>query len=122
MLKIILVGAGGATGAVLRYLVSLIPLGNRGFPYKTLGVNLVGAVVIGVIAGLTSKYDNFNKNLELLIKVGLCGGFTTFSAFSLETLGLVEGGHIWMGIVYAVVSVILCFAGVFAGKAAVGLF
>jgi CrcB protein len=84
---ILLVAAGGALGSVLRYLVSLAALGwlGAGFPWGTLAVNLLGSAAIGLLAGL-----GIGGPARLFLVTGLLGGFTTFSAFSLETALLWE--------------------------------
>ena len=112
------IGLGGALGAVCRYLMSLIPY--RGdFPYITLLTNLLGAVLIGVVVGMASKNRELSPNLISFLKTGFCGGFTTFSTFSLETLSLLESHRIITGCLYASVSVVLCVAGVAIGMFAV---
>ena len=77
---------------------------------------LVGAVLIGLIAGLFTGRETAGQNTLLFWKTGVCGGFTTFSTFSLETLGLLEKGSWFLGILYAVLSVIACVIGVLVGK------
>lgn len=112
--SVLCVAAGGAVGAVLRYLVSLIPF--RGdLPLATLVVNLLGAFAIGFIAGISSSGD-VSKNAVLFFKTGVCGGFTTFSTFSLESLGLLEKGKTVIGAVYILLSLVGCIAGVWAGQ------
>ena len=85
MIKYLCVGLGGAVGAMLRYLIGLVPVGaSNGFPIKTLLINILGAFVIGVLAVLGEKHS-LPPLLVLTLKTGVCGGFTTFSTFSLET-------------------------------------
>lgn len=83
----LLVAAGGAVGSVLRYAVALLllPLAGTGFPWPTLAVNLVGSALIGIAAGA-----GLEGHARLLVVTGFLGGFTTFSAFSLETGALFE--------------------------------
>ena len=89
--SVLLVGAGGALGAVGRYGLSLLPW--RGdFPLPTLLTNLLGAVLIGFIAGLAGR-GRLPSGWTLFWKTGVCGGFTTFSTFSLESLTLLERGQ-----------------------------
>ena len=115
MEKILLVGAGGAIGAVLRYLISLIPF--RGdWPAATLLTNVLGALVIGVVVGLTLGEHGPSEGAVLFLKAGVCGGFTTFSTFSLETLTLLERGRLLPGLGYAGASLVLCVAGVWLGR------
>lgn len=108
------VGLGGALGAMGRYGISLIPLKSV-FPWLTLLTNVLGALVIGFVVGVTA--DNAaSPNTVLFWKTGVCGGFTTFSTFSLETLRLLEGGQTDAGLLYAGASLMLCIAGVYIGE------
>ncbi len=76
------------------------------FPYGTLGVNIIGCLAIGFIIGVTEKF-NLTPEWRLFLATGLCGGFTTFSAFSAETLQLIRNGQPWYAIAYMCGSVIL---------------
>lgn len=108
MLNCLLVGIGGFIGAVLRYLISLIPIKNPvSFPVNTFIINIVGAFAIGCIAFAVSKNENIDPKLLLLLKVGVCGGFTTFSTFALETAELIKGGSVAVALIYVLTSVIL---------------
>ncbi len=78
----LLVGAGGAIGSMARYATALL-IGARMFPFATLTVNVAGSFIIGVLLGLSMK-SNISDNTWKFLAVGVCGGFTTFSAFSLE--------------------------------------
>lgn len=116
-MNILAVGAGGFIGSVFRYLIGLIPFLSRGvIPFHTLLVNFLGAILIGMIVRYADSCGNMNETVMLFLKVRICGGFTTFSAFSLEALGMLEGGKLLLFAVYAAASVILCLAGVFIGK------
>ena len=117
MVNFCLVALGGAVGALLRYLISLLPY-HGAFPVLTLMTNLLGALAIGVVVGLA---DDLGEHRTLFLKTGVCGGFTTFSTFSLETLALFEDGKIGLGALYAAASLALCVLGVWAGKSAVRL-
>ena len=109
------VGIGGALGAMARYGLGTIPL-RGGFPYMTFLINLSGAVIIGFFVGLMMTRKEMNPNLILFVKVGVCGGFTTFSTFSLEVLNMFEDHHPVIASAYAVVSVITCVLGVWIGR------
>ena len=108
------VALGGALGAAGRYLLSLIPL-SAGFPLTTLLTNFLGAVVIGAVAQAAGQLP-LSPGAVLFLKSGLCGGFTTFSTFSLETVTLLERGRWLAGGGYALSSVALCLGGVLLGR------
>lgn len=111
------VGAGGFIGEVLRYLLGFLPVSEKtDFPVITLGINILGAFAIGIISQAASKYGIGDSRLILLLKTGVCGGFTTFSTFALESSNLAASGRQWMAAVYMVSSVILCLGAVMAGK------
>lgn len=116
MIQLLSVMFGGAVGAGARYLISLIPL-KTDFPLLTLLTNLLGAVLIGAIVGLNAGGGKLPANAVLFFKTGLCGGFTTFSTFSLEALTLLERGKTAAGCLYIAASLLLCLAGVAAGRA-----
>lgn len=118
MLECLAVGAGGFIGAVCRYLMGLIPY-EGDFPLITLIINFVGGIVIGAIAGFSQNVFPLPDKLSLFLKTGICGGFTTFSTFSLETYNLIFGGKKLMGLAYAGLSIVLCVAGVWMGISAV---
>ena len=107
------VGLGGAVGAMLRYAISLIPY-KCGFPLLTFVTNILGALIIGFIVGYASK-RNVNDSLMLFLKTGLCGGFTTFSTFSLEAYNLFVSGSKILAVCYAVLSAVCCIIGVWLG-------
>lgn len=107
------VGLGGAVGAMLRYAISLIPY-KGGFPLLTFVTNILGALLIGFIVGYASK-RNVNDSLMLFLKTGLCGGFTTFSTFSLEAYNLFVSGSKILAVCYAGLSAVCCIIGVWLG-------
>ena len=98
-----------------RYAISLIPV-KTGFPILTLITNALGAILIGFIVGLVSKRDDISPNAVLFWKTGVCGGFTTFSTFSLEAFSLIENHQIALGGAYIVISVGFCIAGIMLGR------
>lgn len=112
-MNFLFVALGGALGAVCRYSLSLVTV-KLDFPLMTFITNLVGAFLIGLIAGLAQK-KNLSANLVLFLKTGFCGGFTTFSTFSLEAFMLLQKGAYLTAVLYMVLSVILCIAGVALG-------
>lgn len=111
----LMVGLGGFVGSVGRYLISKIPCGTvSGFPVATFAVNIIGAFAIGCIAAAAGK--NLDARLLLFLKVGICGGFTTFSTFSLETWQLVESGAWVTALVYVTASTLLGVPAVFSAQ------
>lgn len=116
--RLLLVGLGGAVGAMLRYAMStgLLHLSGASaaapprFPLATLAVNLLGCLVAGVLAGGIARHDWFTPDVRALLIVGVLGGFTTFSAFGLETLALLRRGDVAMAAVYVAASVLLGLA------------
>lgn len=111
MINCLIVGLGGAVGAVMRYLIGLLPFNpDNSFPIKTFIINVVGAFVIGIVAALAAK-NAMNPKLVLFLKVGICGGFTTFSSFALETDQLLMKGQSLTAVLYVLLSI---FAGVMA--------
>lgn len=111
----IFVGLGGFSGAVLRYLLTLIPV-KSDFPLMTFIVNISGAVLIGFIVGAAGVIPNVSQSLVLFAKTGVCGGYTTFSTFALESANLFKNQHRLLGICYIVLSVVVCFLGVILGQ------
>ena len=117
MVDCLFVGFGGFLGSVCRYLVGLIPIKSEsGFPIKTLIINVAGAFIIGMIATIASKNKSLNPHLVLMIKVGVCGGFTTFSTFAYETTDLMKSGSMVVAIGYVCASVILSVLSVFVAQ------
>ena len=116
MYQLLLVMAGGALGSAARFLVGRATLRGFGpdFPYGTLTVNLVGGFAMGVLAGFLARHS-LGENWRVLLGVGVLGGFTTFSAFSLDVVVLIERGSIGVALGYALVSVIGSVLTLFAG-------
>lgn len=115
---LLLVAAGGAVGSVARYLLSLSTMQAAGlpkFPLGTFAVNIVGCLLAGVLAGLAERYAWFDVDTRLLLMVGLLGGFTTFSAFGIETAQLLRRGEWLLATGYVGGSVLLGIAAVLLG-------
>ena len=113
-LNCVFVGLGGLVGSVLRYLFSLIPLEHEsGFPLVTLGINVLGAFLLGLIMAYAGKSASLDPRALLFLKVGVCGGFTTFSTFALEAHGLLSGGKPIVALLYMLLSVVLCVLAVY---------
>jgi fluoride exporter len=118
MLNFLLVGLGGGVGAMARYGVSLaIPQAPGGWPWATFLINVSGSLLIGVLAGWLSAKGEAGEPWRLLLGVGVLGGFTTFSAYSLETLRLIERNDIAGAATYAIGSVLAGLAAVAIGLA-----
>ena len=116
--NVLTVGAGGALGASARYLMGLLPVQPRsGFPLITLTINVLGALCIGVLAAVGAKSGTLSPGMLLFLKVGVCGGFTTFSTLSLETANLLQSGRTGTAAAYVILSVLLCVAAVFGAQA-----
>ena len=116
-----LVALGGAAGAVLRYqtgraLTGLLgPATVASFPWATLVVNIVGSLAMGLLAGWLARHGAASETWRLLIGVGLLGGFTTFSAFSLEMMLLIERGQATTAFAYALISVLAGVTALYIG-------
>ena len=117
MKQILLVGLGGATGSMLRYLAQVITLKHysASFPLATFVVNVAGCFVAGLIFGLIAQETTDAQNLKLLLITGFCGGFTTFSAFALENVRLMNSGNTTTAIVYTLASVVAGLIAVWIG-------
>ena len=119
MNPIILVMSGGAIGAGMRYGLSrALPIGNGGWPWPTFTANVLGGLAMGVLAAWVLRGDSSAESLRLFVGVGVLGGFTTFSAFSLEMMQMAGRGQFGLAAGYAVASVLLAFGALFAGMIA----
>ena len=110
------IGCGSFIGGAARYIISVaMKAMSKGFPWGTLIVNLVGSLVIGLLWGFFSKNSSESSSWALFMTVGICGGFTTFSAFSKEGLMMLQAGNFMSLMAYVVISVIAGIALVEAG-------
>jgi fluoride exporter len=115
----LLVFIGGGLGSTLRYLVNIIcpKLFGPAFPYHTFIINISGSTVMGLIAGYLAFKGDAVASWRLFLMTGILGGYTTFSAFSLDTAVLYERGELGLALFYVLGSVVLSIAGLFAGLA-----
>lgn len=114
------VGVGSALGALARWLISEALQGapGSGFPWGTLWVNVLGSLLIGAYAARIAPggcWHDHGPALRLFVMTGFCGGFTTFSVFSLETLLLAQAGRLGLAATYVIASLVLWLIGVWAG-------
>ncbi|KQM47236.1 fluoride efflux transporter CrcB [Sphingomonas sp. LB2R24] len=120
MLPLLYVMVGGAVGSGARYLTgrAMLSLLGPDYPFGTLAVNLIGGLLMGVLVGVLAR-NTASETWRLLLGVGVLGGFTTFSAFSLDVVTMIERGAIGVAFGYVLVSVIGSVAALFAGLSAV---
>lgn len=114
---LVLVALGGGVGSVLRYLVSKIVYKwfPAYIPMGTFAVNVLGCFMIGLFFGLAIKNASYQGDMRILLMTGLCGGFTTFSAFALENVNLLQSGEYMQALIYIVASVVVGLLAVFGG-------
>ncbi|AHK44130.1 fluoride efflux transporter CrcB [Ensifer sp. ENS11] len=119
MSQLLLVGAGGAIGSMARYLVGLWTVQRWGpaLPWGTLMVNVTGSFLIGLLAELIMRKFGASPEMRLFLITGVLGGYTTFSAFSLDAIMLLERGDAALALGYIAASVVLSILAVFAGLA-----
>ena len=120
MLPLLYVMVGGAVGSGARYLTgsAVTALLGPDYPFGTLAVNIVGGLLMGVLVGVLAR-NSASETWRLLLAVGVLGGFTTFSALSLEVVTMIERGAFGVALGYVLVSVIGSVAALFAGLSAV---
>ena len=111
------VAIGGSIGSVARYLVGVYAgrLFGLNFPWGTLIINIVGSFLLGVFVELLALKWDLSQTARLFLTVGICGGFTTFSTFSLDSAVLMQRGELWQAGAYVIASVVLSVAGLFTG-------
>jgi CrcB protein len=118
-MKYLLVFLGGGLGSTLRHIVNVVSARYLGtaFPYHTFIINITGSTVMGLIAGYLAFKGEASQPWRLFLMTGILGGYTTFSAFSLDAALLYERGEIGLALLYVLGSVVLSIAGLFAGLA-----
>ena len=119
MMTYLWIAIGSALGGTARYGLTLwaARIWGESFPWGTLLINVLGSFVIGLFFNLTMADGPLpaTANMRLFVMSGICGGFTTFSAFSLQSLLLIRGGEWWPALAYMAGSVVLCLAAVLLG-------
>ena len=110
----LLVALGGGLGSMLRYGCSLM-INTRFFPWPTLAVNIIGSFLIGLIVAISIKDESFMNNWKLFLATGICGGFTTFSAFSLENMAFLQNGKYLLALLYVLASIVFGITAAFGG-------
>lgn len=113
----LLVGIGGALGAMTRYGVgTLVSAPANGFPLATFLINITGSLAMGLLVGYLAKTTPaFQNEIRLFVAVGIFGGFTTFSSFSLDTISMIERGDVLLALAYVLGSVVLGIAALWVG-------
>ena len=117
MFQLLLVMLGGAVGAGARHLTGRATLAALGptFPFGTLAVNLIGGFAMGLLVGSLARMSMPGENWRLLLGVGVLGGYTTFSAFSLDVVTMIQRGDLGVAALYVTISVVGSILALFAG-------
>ncbi|MDR1760442.1 MAG: fluoride efflux transporter CrcB [Fibrobacter sp.] len=118
MIPVLLVGLGGAFGSISRYLTSVAVHRFFSAPFYlgTFAVNILGCFLAGILIAVIEKQEWGNSHLRWLLITGFCGGFTTFSAMSLESLTLIKSGRVWECLAFNIASILLGLLVVFVGS------
>jgi CrcB protein len=114
---ILIVGAGGFAGSVARFLSqqAIARLYPSSFPWGTLTVNIAGCLIIGIVYGLGEKGGILSPEMRLLLATGFCGGFTTFSSFAYDNVGLLRDGELLYALLYIAASVVIGLVAAYLG-------
>jgi len=115
MINYLYVSVGAALGGALRYWVSEVAYKflSDSFPYGTLAVNVIGSFILGLIMFYFNQRELLGPHLRIFLAIGFCGGFTTFSTFSLETINMFRDSQYWIGFLNIALNIVLCFLGIY---------
>lgn len=125
LLPVILVGLGGLIGSVFRYLMAVFfskYYATSFVPYGTFAVNILGSLLIGIVYGLSERFHFLTPHWRLFLATGICGGFTTFSAFVFENISMLQQSNYAGFAVYSIGSFVLSLVSVFAGLSIIKIF
>ncbi len=112
----LLVGIGGACGAMCRYIMTLLPLKHlTTLPLNTLLINIIGCAIIGAVFGLFHRHTNIDPHWELVMQTGFCGGFTTLSSMTIEFFSLQNAHQSFLAIAYITITFVLCLISTWVG-------
>jgi CrcB protein len=116
-IKLFAVAAGGAAGAVARYLINISPVSRafESFPLATFLINISGSIAIGFVMAVTIERFDLSESMKLALMVGFLGAFTTFSTYEMEIFSLIRERQIFLALFYAIVSLVVGLIGVAAG-------
>ena len=117
MNQLLLIFVGGGLGSLARFSISKFIQENihKTFPFGTLGVNVLASIVLGIFVGMVEVKTLTNPNYKALIAIGFCGGFSTFSTFSNDTLQLIQNNRISEAFLNILLNVVLCLLATFGG-------
>ncbi|MEJ1238331.1 fluoride efflux transporter CrcB [Chryseolinea sp. T2] len=119
MKTVVLVGIGGFIGSIARYLATLYfnKIVPPPFPFGTFMVNIIGCLLIGIFFGVSERLNWMSSDLRIFLTTGVCGGFTTFSAFAYENVRLLQSSDYMTFALYAAASFVVCLVSTFSGIA-----
>lgn len=123
MSRALVIGLGGFVGTLARYGISglLLPWAPPGIPWGTMLVNISGSFAIGLVIAAAVERNWMQPDLRLILATGVCGGYTTMSSFSFETLAMLEQGSVGLALAYMALTIVACIAATWLGVALIRL-